>query len=156
LRSTDYFDPFFGMNHLGQAIQGLLDAEHLSRRELAARIGTTPTTLHGLANGRPCSPELLKLLCSKASDSVRWRYELLLAHLRDEVSRSGLNPDHVLLSFTESVKAGGNISLGIIAQAAESDVALQRMLDSVAEMCLRKAGQAVDGSLPAGPSAAAI
>lgn len=122
----------------------ILAEENLSQRQLADRCGINPTTVHAVIHGRPCSQENLRLFCTHISANVRWKYEVLIAHLRDEVTRSGLDPSPIVVRYVDGLASGAvalpeevSVSIGILAREAQTDPALQKLLDSLASMTVR-------------------
>lgn len=137
------------MNHLGTVLANILAEENLSQRELAERCGITPTTLHSvIRHGRPCSPDTLRQLCGAVSSNLRWRYEVLLAHLRDEADRSGMDPAALLIQYRDGGSFGISeplgVTFGLLAHQAAEDPALKRLLDSLVEVGLRRQAVEVD------------
>lgn len=151
LRLTDKTGPFFGMTYLGTILSKILEEEPLTQRQLAERCGITTTTVHAVIHGRPCSPETLKALCRYVSGNLRWRYEVLLAHLRDEAKRSGLDTGHLVIQYSDGVSLGDpalnesfGVTFNILAKQAQADPALKKLLDSLVEMGLRREAVPID------------
>lgn len=136
---------------LGRALKKLAESES-SQRKFAASVGLDPATLTALIrHGQPCSPKTLEKLCSNTNTPLQQRYHLLLAHLKDEVARSGLDNRYLTLGYNETptleaLEEGdpGNASLAIISRASRSMPHLRAVLDNLAELAMRSEAESID------------
>lgn len=146
---------FYSVSYLGQTLKQLLESQNRSQRQFAADCGIVPGTVRQVVQGRRCSPDNLRLFCEKISDSLQERYELLIAHLRDEAAASNLDLSHLVIRYAEGVNVDHlnlgpemNAYLGVIARGAgkEGPVKgpLSDLLASVADLVLRGEAQAID------------
>lgn len=141
------------VHNLGTTLQQLLDLQHRSQRQFATACGFAHGTIRKIIAGRRCSPEVLRLICQHISNEPRVRYELLLAHLRDEVVRSGLDPSHVIHRYTDGADLGQlslpqelGVYLGIIARESAVNPSVRDQLAALAELILRFRGEIHDSS----------
>ncbi|MBL4576699.1 MAG: hypothetical protein JKY51_11520 [Opitutaceae bacterium] len=100
------------MSNLVMAIQHLLDENDKRGRtpknlkELADLAGFAPSVLTRLAKNQRCKSDTLTHLIQHISQEVTEKENILTAHLRDEINRSGLDPSSFLIIPTE--EAGAN------------------------------------------------
>ena len=75
-------------SHLSHSLSALLERKKLTATALAAIAGIHQTTVSRACSGERLSVESLRALCTKQND-LKDGVQLLIAHLRDEVDRSG-------------------------------------------------------------------
>lgn len=146
---------FYSVSYLGQTLKQLLESQNRSQRQFAADCGIAPGTVRQVVEGRRCSPDNLRVFCEKISISLQERYELLIAHLRDEAIASNLDLSRLVIRYAEGVNVDElnlgpemNAYLGVIARGAAKEGPvkgpLSDLLAGVADLVLRGEAQEVD------------
>ena len=118
--------------HLSQALLALLNARGITITQLAGEVGIHQTTLSRLCAGTADRPKIpsLRALCTQQQASTQG-LQLLLAHLRDEVDRSGRLPTDVQISAQGEPPDDW---LHLLVDQSRTDNELREILQALAEL----------------------
>lgn len=119
------------MTHLSHALLALRDRRETTISALAARAQVAQGSLSRLmSEGRRPDVETLRALCTLQADP-RDGLELLLAHLRDEVDRSGRHQTEVRIEADNHVPSD---DIRLLEEQSRTDKELRAILHDFAEL----------------------
>ncbi|HLP07903.1 MAG TPA: hypothetical protein VK178_07035 [Opitutaceae bacterium] len=139
-------------NHFHRALKAILDAEPISARAFAQKIGINNSVISRLGESRVDSDSLARMVgyFSNRNDVV---VSLLRAHLWDEVIRSGANPDTVWSSLVDgdiawlaALPPGIQADLEVLGPEAVTNSGIRFSLTGMAQAILRGRAEQVDRS----------
>ena len=134
------------MTQFGQALSALLDRRGASLREIEARTAIDHTTLSRLMKDQRPSRSQLAVLCAKACDDDSERYQLVHAHLSDEMAGAGLAPHRFSLRYADAVEATSReplpadlaADIAVLVPAALANPTLRSLLNDLAALVVQK------------------
>ena len=116
--------------HITMMIRAILARENKPESWLAAETGVPQPTLNRLTQHR-ISPDTLRALCTRAPGN--YGLEILLAHLRDEIDRSGRLQSEVKTEANDDVAD----DYTLILKESQHNGYLHAMLHDMAELIRR-------------------
>ncbi len=142
------------MTQFGQALGALLTSRGVSLRNLETTTHIDHTTLSRLMKDqRPSHPQLATL-CAKACGDDSERYQLLLAHLRDEIEGAHLETSRFSLRYqTEGATPSDaglppdlEAAMHILGVAAAVNPTLRSLLGDLSALVAQQGGSATSNT----------
>ena len=137
--------------HLPAQILALLERREISQRELARRCEISAGVVTELVKGQRCTPEVLTLLRAKLAETEAERYQLVCAHLRDEVVRCQADPTHVVIRHVDGADLEKldltpemNAFIGTLAREAEADAGVAKLIETLGDILIERAALKAD------------
>jgi transcriptional regulator with XRE-family HTH domain len=132
-------------------VSRLLELRGFSQRELARRSGFTVAVVGDILSGQRCSVASLQALTKHLAEDEAERYNLICAHLRDEVVRAGCDPTHVVIRHAEGADLGAldltpemNAFIGTLAREAEVDDNVADVIEGLSDILVERAALRAD------------
>jgi transcriptional regulator with XRE-family HTH domain len=124
-----------GTTYLSKQLLGLMAREKITQVQFAALSGLSQSTFSQIL-GRGDRPRAatLKVLCTSLPNPGDG-LDILIAHLRDEVDRSGRLQSEVAIDVDGRVLPD---TVRILAEEASKDPELRGLLEQMANMCLTR------------------
>jgi transcriptional regulator with XRE-family HTH domain len=127
------------VNYLGECLAAVMGSHGLTAIDLAQLTGISRPTMSRIVNSQRLTPDALRALCTQlpwVEDSL----DILVAHLRDEITRSGRMQADIILGRSKdplSTIEGLSEDIRLLADSYLHDEDLQSILKTMAAMIRR-------------------